>query len=160
MPLDTMPYRLVYGKSFHLLVNIKHKAYWAIKIANLNLKVVGRKRKLQLNELEEWRQMAYENNRLYKERVKHLYDTHIRCPKQFKERDHVLLYNSRLKLFLGKLRSRWSDPFTIMKLLRYGAVEVSHIEKGLFKVNGQRLKLYHGEIDLSEGEIPLGYVTN
>ena len=96
--------------------------------------------------------MAYENNRLYKERAKHLHDSHIRYPKQFKEGDQVLLYNSRLRLFPRKLKSRWSGPFTITKVFPYGTVEVTHPDKGTFKVNGQRLKLYHGEGDLVEGK--------
>ena len=54
----------------------------------------------------------------------------------------MLLYDSRLRLFPGKLKSRWFGPFTITKIFPYGAVEVTHPEKGTFKVNGQRLKPY------------------
>ena len=52
----------------------------------------------------------------------------------------MLLFNSRLRLFLGKLKSRWSGPFKITKVLPYGAVEIMHPEKGTFQVNGQKLK--------------------
>jgi len=102
----------------------------------------GTKRKLQLNELDEWRSNAYENSRIYKEKVKEYHDKHIKQPKQFQEGDQVLLFNSRLKLFPGKLRSRWSGPYIVTQVFPHGAVEVTHPENGTFKVNGQRLKLY------------------
>ena len=54
----------------------------------------------------------------------------------------MLLYNSRLKLFPGKLRSRWSEPFEITKVFPYGVFEIAHPDKGSFKVNGARLKPY------------------
>ena len=57
----------------------------------------------------------------------------------------MLLFNSRLKLFPGKLRSRWSGPFKVKKVFPYGTIEIKHPEKGTFKVNGHRLKLYEGD---------------
>ena len=54
----------------------------------------------------------------------------------------VLLFNSRLKLFLGKLRSRWSRSFVITQVFRYGSVDLMHPERGRFKVNGQQVKPY------------------
>ncbi|KAA3465303.1 protein NYNRIN-like [Gossypium australe] len=79
----------------------------------------GGKRMMQLNELDEWRANAYENSRLYKEATKRCHDAHLKQPKQFEVEDLVLLYNSRLKLFPGKLKSRWSDfPTTISIDLR------------------------------------------
>ena len=105
-PLGTTAYRLVYGKAYHLPVEIEHKAYWALKITNLNYQAASKLRFLQLNELDEWCQLAYENNCMYKEKSKLLHDSRIKHPKQFKEGDLVLLYNSRLMLFPGKLKSR------------------------------------------------------
>ena len=59
--------------------------------------------------------------------------------------DKVMIFNSRLKLFPGKLRLRWSEPFTFTSVTPYGAIGVQ-IENGQeFKVNGQRLKRYLGE---------------
>ena len=91
-------------------MELEHRAYWAIKALNFDMKVAGEKCLLQLNELEELRFHAYENSKLFKERTKRWHDAHI-LKKQFQIGDLVLLFNSILKLFLGKLKSRWSNPF-------------------------------------------------
>jgi len=69
-PIGMTPFKLIYGKSCHLPVELEHKAYWTIKNLNLNPKLAGEKRKLQLSELEELRMDDYENVRIYKERTK------------------------------------------------------------------------------------------
>ena len=103
------------------------------------------KRKLQLNELDEIRLLSYENAKLYKERTKKWHDSIIRT-KTFKAGDKVLLFNSRLKLFPGKLKSRWSGPFEVVQSLHNGAVELKNLmNNSTLMVNGQRCKLYLGE---------------
>jgi hypothetical protein len=126
----------------HLLVKLEHRAYWAIKKFNFDMKQVGDKRKLQLNELEELRHDAYENAKLYKERTKAYHDKQL-VRKEFQVGQKELIYNSRLRLFPGKLKSRWSGPRTITKVFPYGALEAYNPESNrTFMVNGHRVKPY------------------
>nr|GEY67763.1 reverse transcriptase domain-containing protein [Tanacetum cinerariifolium] len=99
------------------------------------------RRKVQLNEL---RDQAYENSLIYKEKTKRLHDSKIKN-RVFNIDDRVLLFNSRLKIFFGKLKSRWSGPFTISHVYPYGTVKLSQPDEPNFKVNGHRLKHYFGE---------------
>ncbi|GJX03495.1 reverse transcriptase domain-containing protein [Tanacetum coccineum] len=142
-PIGCTPYKLVYMKSYHLPIELEHKAYWALKHANFNLKTVGDHRKLQLNELNELRDQTYENSLIYKERMKKLHDSKIKN-RIFNVSDRVLLFNSHLKIFSGKLKTRWSGPFTITKVFPYGTIELSQPDGPNFKVNGHLVKHYFG----------------
>ncbi|XP_025640117.1 uncharacterized protein [Arachis hypogaea] len=147
------PFWLVYGKACHLPVEIEHEAYWAIKECNSSLGRAEIERKLQLVELECLRLEAYENSRLYKERMKAVHDKNIRG-KEFRVGELVLLYNSRLRLMPRKLRSRWEGPYRVEKTEPYGVYHLRHPSSpDIFKVNGHRLKLYHGEKMKSNKEI-------
>jgi hypothetical protein len=108
----------------------------------MDFETVGKKRKMQISELEEWREKAYHNSKIYKERTKKWHDKRIK-KKEFAPRDKVLLFNSWVKLFRhGKLRSKWEGPFTVVNASSHGVVTLQSHEGTLFKVNGHRLKIF------------------
>ena len=108
----------------------------------MDLKRVGAKRFLDLNELEELRNDAYLNSKISKERSKKWHDQMV-VRKHFQTGDKVLLYDSKLHIFPGKLKSRWIGHFTIHRVYPNGAVELlSSNESQTFKVNVHYLKPY------------------
>ncbi|XP_059627676.1 uncharacterized protein LOC132270515 [Cornus florida] len=109
---------------------------WAVKKLNLDLDKAGENRLLQLIELEELRHNAYDNAKFYKERTKVFHDKHI-VKKSFDPGQKFWLFNSRLKLFPGKLRTKWEGPYEIIFVALHGAVEIKSLKDGnTFKVNG------------------------
>ncbi|XP_060210508.1 uncharacterized protein LOC132637437 [Lycium barbarum] len=122
-PIDLSPYQLVFGKACHPLVKLEHKALWALKKLNLEWDDASNLMLEQLNELDEFRFRAYVSSSLYKARMKHYHDKKI-FQREFIPGDHVLLFNSRLRLFLGKLKSKWSDPFEVTQVFPHGAIEI------------------------------------
>nr|GFB27572.1 retrovirus-related Pol polyprotein from transposon 17.6 [Tanacetum cinerariifolium] len=146
-PIGCTPYKLVYGKSCHIPIELEHKAYWALKHVNFDLKTTGDHRKLQLIELNEIRDQVYKNSLINKEKMKKLHDSKIKkCI--FNIGDPVLLFSSHLKIFAGKLKTHWSGPFTITKVFPYGTVKLSQPDGPNFKVNVHRVKHYFG------GDVP------
>ena len=125
---------------------MEHKAYWALKLLNFDENACGEKRKLQLLELEEMRLNAYESSKIYKQKMKVYHNKKLQR-EEFQPGQQVLLFNSRLRLFPGKLKSKWSGPFIIKEVRPHGAVELVDPREENFEkkwiVNGQRLKVYN-----------------
>nr|GEZ52192.1 reverse transcriptase domain-containing protein [Tanacetum cinerariifolium] len=132
------------GENRALWSNKLEDALWAFRTAfKTSIGCTPYRLKLQLNELNELRDQAYENSLIYKEQTKKLHDDKIKN-RIFNVGDQVLLFNSRLKIFSGKLKSRWSGPFTISEIYPYGTAKLIHPDGCNFKVNCHRLKHYHG----------------
>ncbi|GKA13921.1 reverse transcriptase domain-containing protein [Tanacetum coccineum] len=146
-PIGCTPYKLVYGKACHLPIELKHNAYWALKHCNFDLKTAVDHRKVQMNELNELRDQAYENSLIYKEKTKKIHDSKFKN-RVFNVGDRVLLFNSRSKIFSGMLKTRWIGPFTVAQVFPSGIVELTQTNRPNFKVNSHRLKYCFG------GDIP------
>nr|GEY94985.1 reverse transcriptase domain-containing protein [Tanacetum cinerariifolium] len=152
---DQIIRRYVHGKEAFKILKACHEGptggyHGANLIAK---KTAGDHRKFQLNELNELRDLAYENSVIYKERTNKLHDSKIKN-RIFNVGDKVLLFNSRLKIFSGKLKTRWTGLFTITQVFPYGTVELSQPNGPNFKVNGHRVKHYF------EGDIPFNVVPD
>ena len=119
------PYIIVFEKHCHLSLKLEYKALWVIKKLNCDFQAAKEERLLQMNELEELRNEAYDNARIYKDKTKKWHDQKI-LRKEFKAGEQVLLYNSKLKLFPRKLKSRWSGPYIVVESTLFGVM--THVE--------------------------------
>ncbi|XP_021971818.1 uncharacterized protein LOC110866984 [Helianthus annuus] len=123
-PLGTTPFMIVYGKACHLLVELEHRAFCALKTVNLDLTPAARRRYFQIHELESLRDAAYERSWSIKGKTKALHDRKLKGLKEFKVGDKELFYNSRFKLLPGKLKSKWTGPYVVKEVFPHGAIEL------------------------------------
>ncbi|XP_073030673.1 uncharacterized protein [Primulina eburnea] len=121
-------------------------ALWAYRAAFKMPIEMSPYKKLQLNEMVEFRNEAYENVKIYKEKIKKWHDK-ILIQREFEPGKHVLLFNSHLRLFSGKLKSRWSGPVD--------AIELKCNDGRTFKVSGQRVKHYFGNMVQNRDNVSL-----
>lgn len=98
-------HRIVFGKTCHLPLELEHRAFWTTRKLNFDFSTAGEARMLKFNELDEFQQFSYENDKIYKDQTKIWHDKKI-MDKNLEAGDLVLLFNSRLRLFPGKLKSR------------------------------------------------------
>ncbi|GKA98109.1 reverse transcriptase domain-containing protein [Tanacetum coccineum] len=164
-PIGCTPYKVVYGKACHLPIELEHNAYWALKHTNFDIKAVGDHRKVQLNKLNELRDHAYENSLIYKEKTKRIHDSKIKN-RVFNVGDRVLLFNSRLKIFSGKLKTRWIARIvkTLVLVflsrvshpqLQFGNPDIRRLFYGRFSFydpNVDKIKEVEQEMDIQEKE--------
>ncbi|XP_022040442.1 uncharacterized protein LOC110942991 [Helianthus annuus] len=140
-------------------MELAHRAYWAITTVNADYNEAGKMRKLQLCEIEELRDEAYECASAYKDKLKKVHDAKLR-KKMFEVGQKVWLYNSRLKMFVGKLKSKWMGPYVVRRVGRFGDVDIQD-EQTLKQqtVNGHRLKSYMEGNDINNLELDkVGYI--
>nr|XP_009618691.1 uncharacterized protein LOC104110837 [Nicotiana tomentosiformis] len=125
------PYQLMSIKGCHLPVELEHKTIWALKKLNLDLDVAANLRFAHLNELDKFRYHTYKSSSLYKEKMKYLYDKYI-WNTEFKAGDLVLLFNSKLRMFPRKLKSKWSGSFEIVGVIPFGALDLKNKNNEIF----------------------------
>ncbi|XP_076897860.1 uncharacterized protein LOC143551280 [Bidens hawaiensis] len=134
-------------------MELAHRALWALKSVNMDYNEAGGLRKLKLAELEEIRDEAYECASAYKDKLKKVHDAKLR-KRVFEEGKKVWLYNSRLKLFPGKLKSKWMGPYVITRVGKFGDVEIEDLHNQARQtVNGHRLKPYLEGKDINMCEV-------
>ncbi|XP_047948868.1 uncharacterized protein LOC125194667 [Salvia hispanica] len=128
-------------------VEMEYSSYWAVRQLNMDFTKAGKERMLHLNLLDEFRNEAYVNSSIYKARMKVHHDKMIKR-REFYPGDAILLFNHKLRFFLGKLKSKWSGPFTIRastiaEVMSNGTMELFGPDGTTFKANGQNLKKFY-----------------
>nr|GEV99474.1 putative ribonuclease H-like domain-containing protein [Tanacetum cinerariifolium] len=170
-PVGCTPYKLVYGKACYLPIELEHKAYWALKHVNFDLKTADDHRKLQLKELNELCDRAYENSLIYKEKMKKNHDSKIKN-RIFNVGDRVLLFNSRLKIFSRKLKTRspsicfmrpFGCPVTILNTLDLLGKFDGKANEGFlvgYSVNSKAFRVFNSRTKIVQETLHINFLEN
>ncbi|XP_028807165.1 uncharacterized protein LOC114761879 [Neltuma alba] len=133
---------IIYEKSCHILVELEHRSYRAVKSCNADLEEAGLNQLLQIQELEEMRLDTYHSFNIYKEKSKLVHNANI-LRKKFKEGNKVLRYQAQFKFKKGKFKTSWDGPYTVMKVHDFGMIELKEEAMSkMFQCDGYLLKLY------------------
>ncbi|KAL6310817.1 hypothetical protein AAG906_017557 [Vitis piasezkii] len=142
-------------KAYQVLAILENPTFKPPPKGSQEINKAGAKRCLDLNEMEELRNDAYINSKVAKQRMKRWHDQLI-SNKEFRKGERVLLYDSRLHIFSGKLKSRWIGPFIIHQVHLNGLVELLNSNStNTFKVNGHRLKPFIEPFNQDKEEVNL-----
>ncbi|XP_028752032.1 uncharacterized protein LOC114711771 [Neltuma alba] len=123
------PYRIIYGKLCHILVELEHRSYWVVKSCNTDLKEVGLNKLLQIQNLKEMRSNAYHSSDIYKQKTKLIHNANI-LRKRVKEGDKVLRYQARFKFKKGKFKMSWDGPYIVIKVHDFRMIELKEEATG------------------------------
>lgn len=140
--IGTTPYWLVFGKHCHLPFKIEHKAYWDLRTCKFEIAELCSNRLMHLNALDELRNKWYTKSLMYKDKTKKFHDVRLRETKEFEAYQKVLLFNSRMKLFHGELKTMWYRTFVVKEVFPHGAIELIKDDGTTFKGNGNWVKHY------------------
>lgn len=109
-------------------MELEHRALWAPKRLNFKHDEAIDAHFIKLHSLDEFQLKEFESSTIYKEKMKRW--RHLRILKrEFAVGDLIILYNSRMWMFLKKLKSKWSEPFMITEVLANGVIEVENLKR-------------------------------
>jgi hypothetical protein len=141
-PIGMSPYQLVYEKTCHLPVELEHRAHYAIRKWNIDLKLAGEYRRRQISELEEWRDRAYHSASIYKERTKRWHDKRLK-PRNFNPREKGITFQFQSQVVWSwKATKQMAGTIPSHRHIIHGAITIQDDDSNAYKVNGQRLKLF------------------
>ena len=143
---NATPFKLVYGQEAIIPIKLKLQSLTVAAQLKMPLEQSLKERMMVLNEMDEIRLLAFQTREAIQKHRKEWYDHHSRDEKKaFQQGDLVLLYDSRYRKHLGKLKMHWMGPYRVVQVFNNGFVQLANLQGELLptRVNGARLKQYH-----------------